>query len=64
MAVAAAACSGALIGVSAVLDVHIERPLALFLDSTFAMTAVGVTALTINSPDVSAVRTAVCLVPA
>ncbi|TLG15629.1 DUF3533 domain-containing protein [Nocardia cyriacigeorgica] len=47
MAVAAAASSGALIGIGAVLDVHIDRPLALFLYSTFAMTAVGVTALTV-----------------
>lgn len=47
MAVAAAASAGALIGIGAVLDVHIDRPLALFLYSTFAMTAVGVTALTI-----------------
>ncbi|NEW28765.1 YhgE/Pip domain-containing protein [Nocardia cyriacigeorgica] len=47
MAVAAAVSSGALIAIGAALDVHIDRPLALFLYSTFAMTAVGVTALTI-----------------
>ncbi|AHH19819.1 putative transmembrane protein [Nocardia nova SH22a] len=47
MAAAAALSSGALIGIATALGVHMDQPLGLFLYGTFAMTAVGVTALTI-----------------
>ncbi|MFF0499764.1 YhgE/Pip domain-containing protein [Nocardia aobensis] len=47
MAAAATLSAGALIGIAAALGVHMDRPFELFLYSAFAMTAVGVTALTI-----------------
>ncbi|MFJ2837587.1 YhgE/Pip domain-containing protein [Nocardia sp. NPDC087230] len=47
MGVTAALSSGALLGIGTALGVHVDRPFALLLYSTFAMTAVGVTALTI-----------------
>lgn len=47
MAVSAVLSSAALIGIGSALGVHIDQPLTLFLYSAFAMTAVGVTALSI-----------------
>ncbi|MFC9473035.1 YhgE/Pip domain-containing protein [Nocardia sp. NPDC056952] len=47
MVATAALSSGALIGIGSALGVHIDQPFELFLFSTFAMTAVGVTSLTI-----------------
>ncbi|MEU6559516.1 YhgE/Pip domain-containing protein [Nocardia nova] len=47
MAAASALSSGTLIGIATALGVHMDQPLGLFLYGAFAMTAVGVTALTI-----------------
>ncbi|MEV0685646.1 ABC transporter permease [Nocardia sp. NPDC050378] len=49
IAVAAILTSAALSGVTAAVGVHVDQPFALFLYSTFAMTAVGVTALSIQA---------------